>query len=90
MSPVCQAEQHSRAAGERKDPVKKGPRSKGPKADQKAELRCPFFKSDFTGICTGHKLPYARNETEKRQYCLSAEFHTCSIFGKSSPEQEKK
>ena len=70
--------------------MKKDPRAKGPKENQKAELlRCPFFKSYFTGICAGHKLPYAPNETEKRQYCLSAEFHTCSIYGKSSPNQEK-
>lgn len=57
--------------------------------DQQMEPVCPLFKRYYTGVCSGHKLPYAPTDEEKKTYCLTAGFRHCKIYGESTSMSRK-
>ena len=50
------------------------------KDGRKKPARCPCFRSYYVGVCAGHNFPYAPTPAEKRQYCMTADFHLCLIY----------
>ena len=43
-------------------------------------VQCPCFKSYYIGVCAGHNFPYAPSPGEKKQYCMTDDFHLCLIY----------
>ena len=68
--------------------MKRDKRTQGEKSDQQKDMCCPLFKRYYTGICSGHKLPYAPTNEEKKKYCLTSGFRHCTIYGESSSTSE--
>jgi hypothetical protein len=67
----------------------------GPERDKKGrhspskEVRCPFFKSYYIGVCAAHRLPYTPSREEKKMHCFHPEFNLCSIYAKNISGNEQ-
>lgn len=42
--------------------------------------QCPCFKSYYIGVCAGNNFPYTPSPREKKQYCMTTDFHLCLIY----------
>jgi hypothetical protein len=62
------------------------------KDSEKKPARCPCFRFYYVGVCAGHNFPYTPTPGEKKQYCMTADFHLCLIYEQhlAGRERERK